>query len=129
MTFIPEYAHLSYYASGVFQMRELSWKSTMSFDQNIKIFSKEKENIACKMSAILSWLPCINLLKPSDAYIRRRQAIIWTNAGISLIGPLGTNFSEILIWIHIFSVKKMHLKMLSGKWRPFCLGLNVLTMP
>ena len=26
-----------------------------------------------------------------------RQAIIWTNAGILLIGPLGTNFSEILI--------------------------------
>ena len=24
----------------------------------------------------------------------RRQAIIWTNAGILLIGPLGTNFSE-----------------------------------
>ena len=27
----------------------------------------------------------------------RRQAIIWTNAGILLIGHLGTNFSEILI--------------------------------
>ena len=27
----------------------------------------------------------------------RRQAIIWTNAGILLIGPIGTNFSEILI--------------------------------
>ena len=27
----------------------------------------------------------------------RRQAIIWTNAGILLIGPLGTNFNEILI--------------------------------
>ena len=27
----------------------------------------------------------------------RRQAIIWTNVGISSIGPLGTNFSEILI--------------------------------
>ena len=27
----------------------------------------------------------------------RRQAIIWTNAGILLSGPLGTNFSEILI--------------------------------
>ena len=26
----------------------------------------------------------------------RRQAIIWTNAGILLIGTLGTNFSEIL---------------------------------
>ena len=29
----------------------------------------------------------------------RRQAIIWTNAGILLIRPLGTNFSEILIEI------------------------------
>ena len=56
----------------------------------------------------------------------RRQAIIWTNAGILSIGPLGTNFSEISIEIHILSFKKMHLKMSSGKWRPFCLGLNVL---
>ena len=56
----------------------------------------------------------------------RRQAIIWTNAGILLIGPLGTNFNEILIEIHTFSFKKMHLKMSSAKWRPFCLGLNVL---
>ena len=39
----------------------------------------------------------------------RRQAIIWTNAGISLIGPLGTNFSEILIEINTFSFKKIHL--------------------
>ena len=54
------------------------------------------------------------------------QAIIWTNTGILLIGPLGTNFSEILVEIHAFSFKKMHLKMSSGKWRPFCLGLNVL---
>ena len=56
----------------------------------------------------------------------RRQAIIWTNAGILLIGPLGTNFREILSEIHTFSFKKMRLKMSSGKWRPFCLGLNVL---
>ena len=27
----------------------------------------------------------------------RRQAIIWTNARILLIGPLGKNFSEIVI--------------------------------
>ena len=39
----------------------------------------------------------------------RRQAIIWTSAGILLIGPLGTNFSEILIGIQIFSFKEMHL--------------------
>ena len=44
----------------------------------------------------------------------RRHAIIWTNAGISLIGPLGTKFSEILIEIHTFSFKKIHLKMSSG---------------
>ena len=36
----------------------------------------------------------------------RRQAIIWTNAGILLIGPLGINFSEISIKIYTFSLKK-----------------------
>ena len=55
------------------------------------------------------------------------QAIIWTNAGILLIRTSGTNFSEILSGIHAFLFKKMHLKMSSAKWRPFCLGLNVLT--
>ena len=58
----------------------------------------------------------------------RRQAIIWTNAGILLIGPLAANFSEILIAIETFSFKKMHLKMLCGKCRPFCLGLSVLSL-
>ena len=56
----------------------------------------------------------------------RHQAIIWTNAGILLSELLGSNFSEILIEIHTFSFTKMHLKMSSGKWRTFCLGLNVL---
>ena len=49
----------------------------------------------------------------------RRQAIIWTIAGILLIGPLETNFSEILIEIQTFSFKKMHFKMASAKWRQF----------
>ena len=44
----------------------------------------------------------------------RRQAITWTNVGILLMGPLGTNFSEMLIEIHTFSFKKIHLKMSSG---------------
>ena len=57
----------------------------------------------------------------------RRQAIIWTNAGILLIWTLGTNFSEILGEIHIFPFKKMRLQMSSGKWGPYCLTLNVLT--
>ena len=53
-----------------------------------------------------------------------RQAIFWTVAGILLIGPLGTNFSEIWIEIRTFPFKKMHLKMLFGKWQPFCVLTN-----
>ena len=58
----------------------------------------------------------------------QHQAIIWTNAGILLTAPLGTNFSEILIEIYTFSLKKkMQLKMLSNKRWPFYLSLNMLT--
>ena len=49
----------------------------------------------------------------------RRQAIIWIIAGILLMGPLGTNFSEMSIEIQTFSLNKLHLKMSSAKWRPF----------
>ena len=56
----------------------------------------------------------------------RRQAIIWTNAGILLIGPLGTNFSEILVGIQTFYLRKMHLNMSSALYRLFRLGLNKL---
>ena len=55
----------------------------------------------------------------------RHQVIIWTNDGILLFGLLERNFSEILIEIYTFSFLKKHLKMLSGKWRPSCLGLNL----
>ena len=64
----------------------------------------------------------VNSLRSSDAYICvcnltiigsdndlvpvRRQASIWTNAGILLIGPLGTNFSGILIEISTFHSRK-----------------------
>ena len=55
----------------------------------------------------------------------RHQAIIWTKAGLLSIGPLRTYFGESLIKIQ-FSLKKMHMKMSSSKWRPSCLGLTVL---
>ena len=73
----------------------------------------------------------VNSLKPSDTYVYvskltiigsdngmspdRRQAIIWTNAGILLIPTLGTNFREMLTKILIFSFKNMHFKISSGK--------------
>ena len=66
-------------------------------------------------------IPPDNGLSPGQ-----RQAIIGTNAGIMLIWTVGTNFSEILSEIRTFSFKKTYLNMSSAKWRPFCLGLNVL---
>ena len=44
----------------------------------------------------------------------RRQAIIWTNAKVLWIGPMGINFNDILIEIYSFSFTKMHLKMSFG---------------
>ena len=62
-----------------------------------------------------------NGLLPSHCH-----AIFWTSAGMLLIGHLETNLSAILIKIHTFSLKKIHLKLLSAKWQPFCLSLIVL---
>ena len=50
----------------------------------------------------------------------RRQAIISTNAGALLIGPLATSFSEILIEIITFAFKKMRLNVSSAKRQPQC---------
>ena len=50
----------------------------------------------------------------------RRQAIIWTNADLFSLGPLGTNFSQILIKIQNTASMKMHFKMSSAKWRNEC---------
>ena len=60
----------------------------------------------------LTIIGSVNGLSPE-----RRQAIIWTNGGILSIGPLGTNFNEILIKIHTFSFNKMPLKTSSAKRR------------
>ena len=61
----------------------------------------------------------------------RRLAIIWTNAGILLIAPLGTNFNEIIIEIKIFSFTNLHLKVPSAKvaailFRPQCVKVAQL---
>ena len=83
----------------------------------------------------------LNSLRPSDAYMR--QYNIPTLLQIMACRLSGTKpLSEpVLPYCHLtlrnifqwnlfkirrFSFKEMHLKMLSAKWRPFCLGLNVL---
>ena len=93
------------------------------------------ESRICLYQELTHWGPvtdiCVSKLttigSDNGLSFGRRQAIIWTNAGIFLIGPLGTNFNETSIEIHTFSFKKIDLKLSSGKWRPFCLSLYVLT--
>ena len=51
----------------------------------------------------------------------------WTNGAILSIGHLGTNFGEFYLKFKHFRWIKMHSKMSSAKWRPFCLGLDVVS--
>ena len=94
------------------------WGTTSSHLNHLTHWGRVTHICVSKLTIIGSY----NGLSPG-----RRQAIIWTNAGILLIRPLGTNFNEMLIEILTFSFMKMRLKVSSAKWRPFCLGHNVLT--
>ena len=101
------YHHL---ADDIFKCIFFNKDIRISFQVSLKFVRKARINNIPASGLIMAWCrpgdkPCI--YKP-------------------LIGPLGTNFSEIWIGILSFSFKKMHLKMSSGKWRPSCPGLNVL---
>ena len=50
------------------------------------------------------------------------QAIILSRVGLLSNGHVRTKFSEIVIKIENYSFTKMHLNILSVKWRPFCPG-------
>ena len=79
----------------------------------------------------------LNSLRPSDAYMRRKfkttngsdsglstarhDAIIWNNAGIVLIAPLGTNFNirrNLCIFIQENAVENVVWKMTAILSRP-----------
>ena len=82
----------------------------------------------------------INSSPPSAAYMHQwiSAALVQTMAcrlfcakplpepGLLSTGPLGTNLCKILIKIQNFSFMKMHLKMPSVKWQPFCPGEDEL---
>ena len=91
--------------------------------KQLKCFNMEARNTPTLNSQLIHWGRVTHVCIRKLSTFGRRQDIIWTNAGISLILTLRTNFCEILSEIHKFLFKKMHLKM-SGKWRPFCLGVN-----
>ena len=67
----------------------------------------------CRTYVSVNW---ISIGSDNGLAPNRRQAIIWTNAGLLSIGPFGTNFSEILIKIQNFSFTKIRLKISSAKW-------------
>ena len=110
------------------------WPSMFLCEWSKNIFHDNQQQT--KISTLTHWGRethiCVNKLtiigSDNGLLPSRRQAIIWTNAGILLIRPSGTNFSEISIETDVFSFKKLQLKMSSAKWRPFCLGLNVLNL-
>ena len=56
----------------------------------------------------------------------RRQAIIWTNDGILLIGPLATNVSVILIENSYIFFQENAFENIVWKMAAICLGLNVV---
>ena len=129
----------------------VDWSSVKSNDNHLRVISQElpqplitKISLKITYAKFQSHLPgdnelihwgrvthiCVGnltIIGPDNGLSPgRRQAIIWSNAGILWIGPWGTNFSEILIGIHTISFKKIHFKMSFGKWQPSCFGLNVL---
>ena len=105
---------------------------------SVAILSVSLQKVEIYFSVSLNVLTRVNSLRPNDTCVSkltiigsdngfspgRYQAIVWTSAGILLTGSLEPNFSEILIEIYTLLFNKMHLKMLSGKWQPFCVGLN-----
>ena len=98
-------------------IRYMRWHMWVMYDWYLSHWGRVT-HICVSELTIIGW---DNGLSPG-----RRQAIISTNDGILIIGPLGTNLHEILFGIETFSFNKMHLKRSSAKWRPFCLGLNEL---
>ena len=54
------------------------------------------------LSATYASVNSVNIGSDNGLLPIQCQAIIWTNAGILLIGHLGTNFSEISVEIHTF---------------------------
>ena len=117
MSFIRNNHFRAHFANSFTIIIQIRCKFYFALTPNLKRWSPQ-------ISQVLLW------------HVQSFVAIWWTapshyldHAGILLIGRLGTNLIELLIKIHTFSFKKMHLNPSSAKWRPFCLGLNLIIIP
>ena len=120
--------YLSKYKTYILQKRDLKCRlQNISHFSGLSVLCDNTIRIIYLIEAEWRIHAPVNIIASDNSFSPgRHQAIIWTKAVILLIGPLGTNFGEILIEIHTFSFKEIALKMSSGKWLPFYLGLNVL---
>ena len=104
------------------------------FDARVQNFQWYKSQTS--IDSLVHWGRVMHICVSKETLIRSDnslspglcQAIIWTNVGILLIRTLGTNLSEISSEIQAFSFTKMHLKILSAKWRQFYSSLNALRL-
>ena len=114
----------------------------------IQTYTMRKHDIQFKSVAtietflfLVASLFMLNSLRPSDTYMRqwtnqhwfRQWIVAWTspthylNQCWNIINcTIGNKLHWNINRNWYVSFKKIHLKMSSGKWRPFCHGLNML---
>ena len=114
--------HAKYHTDFTSKMKIVNYMNISGYHDNLTHWGRMTYICVGKLTNIGS----DNGLSPG-----RRQAIIWTNAGILLIRPLGTNFSEILnqnsyIFIHENSFENVVWKMATIFSRPQCVKRLVL---
>ena len=114
----------------------------MIFQKKYKIFLSTKCAWVCCLQNYSHFVQaqCVNSLGPGDAYMRH-----WTGSSLvqvmacrlfgakQLPEPMLANFqvytlkqTSLKLQWKTFSLTKMHSKMSSAKWQPFCFSLNVL---
>ena len=111
MIWTPIWHQYSYWNYSIHMNPLVKHTEFIAITKHHHIFSTNSNVNSLKPSVFVGKLAIIG----SDTGLSpgRCQTIIWNNARISLIGPLGINFNDILIQIHTFSFKQMYLKMLS----------------
>ena len=112
--FVSLFCHEEYYAT--FSQKGVCCVSIMS--ANLTHWGQVTHNCVSNLTIIGS---------DNGLLLGQRQAIIQTNVGILIMWTLGTNFSEILIEIHIFSHKKYIWKCFLWNDGNFVSAPNVLT--
>ena len=81
--------------------------------------------LATHIYAVVKW---VIIASGNGLSLMWHQAVVWTTAGLFLIGSLRTNFSEIRTKnVYIFR-QDIEVEISSAKWRPFCLGFNILNL-